>query len=107
MSATSVRSSSLISFTGSVLWRRIGSPRTRMSRMLTRRRSLLGRRSARAANDARDLPALDDEPRFGGLDRDLVLHRTRRRTLADDRLLDVHHLTDDAAERDDLVSALD
>jgi hypothetical protein len=75
--------------------------------MLTGRRSLLRCRRARAADDARDLAALDDEPRLGGLDRDLVLHRARCRTLADDQLLDVHHLADDAAEGDDLVAALD
>src|SRR5947207_8018724 len=107
MSATSVRSSSVISCTGTVLWRRIGSPRTRMSRMLTGPRSLLCCGCARAADDARDLSALDDESRLGGLDRDLVLHRPRGRALAGDDLLDVHDLADDPAEGDDLVAALD
>src|SRR5829696_7410772 len=106
MSATSVRSSSVISRTGSVLCRRIGSPRTRMSRMLTGCRSLLGSWRAHA-NDAGDLPALDDESRLGGLDGDLVFHRPRGRALAGGDFLDVHHLADDAAEGDDLVSALD
>src|SRR5688500_3066648 len=107
MSATSVRRSSVISRTGTVLCRRIGSPRTRMSRMLTACRSLLCCWRTRTADDARDLAPLDDQSRLGRLDRDLILHGTRGRALADDGLLDVHHLANDAAEGDVLVAALD
>src|SRR5687768_1369485 len=108
MSATSARRSSLISFTGTVFWRRIGSPRTRMSRMLTGAGSLLRCHGcARPADDARDLAALDDEPRLRRFDRDLILHRARRGSLAGGQLLDVHHLAHDPAERDDLIAALD
>src|SRR5215213_3619203 len=107
MSATSERSSSVISPTGTVLCRRIGSPRTRMSRMLTGCRSLLCCWRGRTAHDTRDLASLDHQARLGRLDRDLVLHRPCGRTLARGDFLDVHHLAHDATERDDLVSALD
>src|SRR5215207_4868964 len=108
MSATSLRSSSVISCTGVVLCRRTGSPRTRMSRMLTGRRLLLGGHGrSRAADDARDLAALDDEARLGRLDGDVILQRPRGGTLARDDLLDVDHLADDPAEGDDLIAALD
>src|SRR6478609_2431590 len=107
MSATRRRISSVTFVTGVVAWRRIGSPRTRMSRMLTVPRSLLRGGRARAADDARDLAALDDEAGLRRLDRDLVLHRPRRRAFAGDRLPDVHDLADDAAGGDDPVAALD
>src|SRR5215203_596344 len=108
MSATSLRSSSVISCTGVVLCRRTGSPRTRMSRTLTGRRSLLGgRRRSRSADDARDLAALDDEARLGGLDGDVIIQRPRGGALARHDLLDVNHLADDPAEGDDLIAALD
>src|SRR3954465_4955015 len=106
MSATRRRISSVTFGTGVVAWRRIGSPRTRMSRMLTAPRSLLGWR-ARAADDARDLAALDDETRLRGLDRDLVLHRTRRRAFARGDLADVYYLAEDATKGDDPIAALD
>src|SRR5512138_1944689 len=107
MSAASVRSSSVISCTGTVVCRRMGSPRTRMSRMLTGRGSLLRCRRVRAAEDTRDLAALHDEPRLGGLDRDLIFHRARRRAFAGHGFLDVHHLADDPAEGDDLIATTD
>src|SRR6187455_1387929 len=107
MSATSVRSSSVISCTGTVDWRRIGSPRTRMSRMLTGRRSLLRGGCARAAGDTRDLAALDHEARLRRPDRDLVLHRARGRAFAGSHFLHMHHLADDAAEGHDPVTPLD
>src|SRR5215213_9487324 len=108
MSATSLRSSSVISCTGVVLCRRTGSPRTRMSRMLTGRRSLLGRRGcSRSADDARDLSALDDEARLGRLDGDVILQRPRGGAFARRDFLDVDHLADDPTEGDDLIAALD
>src|SRR5690242_491846 len=107
MSATSRRMSSVTSATGVVAWRRMGSPRTRISRMLTALRSLLRGCRHRRGHDARDLAPLDDEPRLRRSDRDLVFHRPRRRALAGHGFLDVHDLADDAAERDDPVAALD
>src|SRR5947208_265817 len=106
MSATRRRISSVTLATGVVSWRRIGSPSTRMSRMLTAPRSLLDG-CARAADDPRDLAALDDEPGLRRLDRDLVLQRARRRAFAGGHFADVHHLADDAAEGDDPIAALD
>src|SRR5918993_287222 len=108
MSATSLRRSSVTSCTGVVLCRRTGSPRTRMSRTLRGRRPLLGaRRRSRSADDARDLAALDDEARLGGLDGDVILQRPRGGTLAGHGLPDVNYLADDPAEGDDLIAALD
>src|SRR5215218_9640702 len=107
MSETSLRISSVISCTGVVLCRRTGSPSTRMSRMLTGRRSLLGGRGcSRAADDAGDLAALDDQSRLRRLDRDVILHRARGGALARDDLLDVDHLADDPTEGDDLIATL-
>jgi len=74
--------------------------------MLTAPRPLL-RGSVRRGHDARDLAALDDDSRLGRLDRDLVLHRTRRRTFSGGYLPDVHDLADDAAAGDDPIAALD
>src|SRR4051812_20492796 len=78
-----------------------------MSRMLTGCRSLLRCGCARAADDARDLAALDDESRFRRSDRDLIFHRTRGRAFARGHFLDVHHLAYDPTEGHDLVAALD
>src|SRR4030081_306537 len=108
MSWMSRRSSSVMAATGVVACRRIGSPRTRMSRMLTVPRSRLGRGGARAhADDPRDPSAFDDQPGLGGLDRDVIFHGARLAALVRHRLSHVDHLAHDAAEGDDLITALD
>src|SRR3954465_11139063 len=106
MSATRRRISSVTCATGVVAWRRMGSPSTRMSRMLTTPCSLLDGRAG-AADDARDLASLDDEPRLRRLDRDLVVHRAGRRAFARGHLADVHHFSEDSTERDDAIAALE
>ena len=75
-----------------------------MSRMVTGVVLLFHRRRARAhADDARDPAALDDEPRLGRLDGDVVLERLRRAAVACHRLPHMNDLADDATGGDDLT----
>ena len=73
-----------------------------MSRTLTSTGWLAAAADSRS-DDTRDPPALDDEPRLAGLDRDAVVEAVRAAFLR--RFADVNHFADDAAGRDDLVAA--
>src|SRR5690242_6879912 len=108
MSSMSRRCSSVTVSISFVTCRSTGEPRTWMRRMLTsacgRSGGLVGRRGA-DGHDARDARALDDDACIGAPDRDAVGWRLHRRAVLH-RLLDVHHLADDAAGGDDFITAL-